>query len=329
MIFIMTPPTKLLVTGAACLATLMTAQAQSLNPTPSISNAGAVNSFTGGYTFAYATSGSPWNGALISFGGFNNTYDCQLSTDYGSGGRHISFRTRNGDAATWNPWYEIWNSAHLNNSTSDFNAQNIFAYGNVGIGTASPLTKFDVKLTTNQHIQFTNDVNGAYTGTAGIVSINDANTAYTPLGFYASNYYFGLGHVLIGKTSQTNSAYVLDVAGSIRSSQVVVNTTGADFVFVPAYRLNSLPGLKKYINSHHHLPEIPSAKIMRENGLNVGDTEIKLLQKIEELTLYAVENDRKNKDLETKLAAQQAVNRSEEARIKKLEQEMELLLRKK
>ena len=67
------------------LLTLFTSiglSAQSLNPVPSIINPGTADTFTGGYTFAYKTSGTPWNGALISFGGFSNNYDTQLSADY-------------------------------------------------------------------------------------------------------------------------------------------------------------------------------------------------------------------------------------------------------
>lgn len=94
----------------------------------SISAASSVNDFVNGYTFSYATSGTPWNGALMSFGGFGNQYDCQISSDYGSnGGNHISFRTKNGDVNTWNSWNEIWNSSNLNRLDTDFNAKNIFA----------------------------------------------------------------------------------------------------------------------------------------------------------------------------------------------------------
>lgn len=86
---------------------------------------------------------------------------------------------------------------------------------NVGIGTTAPNGALDVKLGTNQHINFIPNVNGGLSGVPGILSINDANTAYTPMGFYASQYYFGDGKVGIGNTSP---AYLLDVAGQIRSS---------------------------------------------------------------------------------------------------------------
>jgi hypothetical protein len=67
-------------------------------PVVSIGNAGNADSFANGYTFAYAGSGTPWNGSMLSFGGFTNNYDTQISADYGpNGGDYMSFRTRNGD----------------------------------------------------------------------------------------------------------------------------------------------------------------------------------------------------------------------------------------
>jgi hypothetical protein len=113
------------------------------------------------------------------------------------------------------------------------------------------------------------------------------------------------GNVLIGKTSQTNTAYKLDVAGIIRANQVVVNTTGADYVFDSSYRLYSLSNLEKYIEQNHHLPEIVSAEKMQAEGLNVGENQTKLLQKIEELTLYAIYSDKHIKKEEAVISQQQ------------------------
>lgn|GEM_PF-4941827 len=76
--------------------------AQKLQPTSHIWISGTADDFRGGYVFSYATAGTPWNGSLISYGGFEaNNYDTQISSDYWS--NRISFRTRNGDANTWNP----------------------------------------------------------------------------------------------------------------------------------------------------------------------------------------------------------------------------------
>lgn len=101
------------------------------------------------------------------------------------------------------------------------------------------------------------------------------------------------GNVLVGKTTQSNSVYKLDVNGSIRSNEVVVNTTGGDFVFDGNYKLMKLEDVERYIEANKHLPEIEPAAVMQENGLSVGETETKLLQKIEELTLYMIELNKK------------------------------------
>ncbi len=105
-----------------------------------------------------------------------------------------------------------------------------------------------------------------------------------------------MGNVLIGRPSPHNSAYILDVNGSVRANQIVVNSTGADFVFEPAYSLLSLSDLKRYIDQNHHLPEIESAKQMQADGVNLGDNQTKLLQKVEELTLYTITADKEIKD---------------------------------
>lgn len=96
------------------------------------------------------------------------------------------------------------------------------------------------------------------------------------------------GNILIGKTSQTNSSYKLDVNGNVRANQVTVNATGADYVFDSSYHLPSLDSLSDYIRLNHHLPGIPAAKKMQKNGMNVGEVYTKLLAKMEEMTLYIV-----------------------------------------
>jgi hypothetical protein len=116
---------------------------------------------------------------------------------------------------------------------------------------------------------------------------NTSNLTATLLNSQGASYFNG-GNVLIGKTSQTNSSYLLDVNGSARANQVVVNTTGADFVFDPTYRLPSLLTVEKYIQENHHLPDIAPAAQMQDQGINLGENQTRLLQKIEELTLYLI-----------------------------------------
>jgi hypothetical protein len=104
------------------------------------------------------------------------------------------------------------------------------------------------------------------------------------------------GNVLIGKTSQINTGYILDVNGSARATSVVVNTTGADYVFDSAYSLPSLEKIEKFIGEHHHLPGIAPAEEMQKQGVDLGDNQTRLLAKIEELTLYVI-NQQKQMDV--------------------------------
>jgi sugar lactone lactonase YvrE len=96
------------------------------------------------------------------------------------------------------------------------------------------------------------------------------------------------GSVGIG-TSTPDVNYKLSVNGSIRSKEVVVETGWADYVFDEKYRLRPLSEIEKFIKENKHLPEIPSAKEIQENGLKVGEIQTKMMQKIEELTLYIIE----------------------------------------
>jgi hypothetical protein len=110
------------------------------------------------------------------------------------------------------------------------------------------------------------------------------------------------GNLLIGKTTQTNTSYKLDVNGNIRANKLVVNTTGADYVFDPGYHLSSLDSLNNYIKANHHLPGIEPAKQMQQQGMDVGENQKELLQKVEELTLYLIElnkrMDQKDRQIE-------------------------------
>jgi len=86
-----------------------------------------------------------------------------------------------------------------------------------------------------------------------------------------------------------SDVYALNVNGNIRANKLVVNTNGADFVFEPGYNLLPLSGLEQYVLLNHHLPGIELANKMQKDGVDVGDNQTKLLQKVEELTLYVIE----------------------------------------
>jgi hypothetical protein len=97
------------------------------------------------------------------------------------------------------------------------------------------------------------------------------------------------GNVIIGTPPAPNAAYKLNVGGSVRANEVVVNTTGADFVFEDCYELKKLEQVEAFIKANKHLPEIAPANEMQTNGQGIGEMNTKLLQKVEELTLYLIE----------------------------------------
>ncbi len=114
------------------------------------------------------------------------------------------------------------------------------------------------------------------------------------------------GNVLIGQTSQNNPSYKLDINGTARAKEIIVNSDGADFVFERDYKLPLLSQVKDYIYQNHHLPEIPSAAEMQKNGMSVGELNTKLLQKVEEMTLYLIEKDKEVKEDRSRIAALEA-----------------------
>lgn len=93
----------------------------------------------------------------------------------------------------------------------------------------------------------------------------------------------------------------LAVNGEILSKKVRVTQSGwADHVFEPGYELPSLQAVESFIKANKHLPDIPSAKEVADKGVDLGENQAKLLQKVEELTLYLIE-------LNKRLEAQQKI----------------------
>lgn len=98
----------------------------------------------------------------------------------------------------------------------------------------------------------------------------------------------------VGIGTETTGDFKLAVEGKIGARKVVVKQgSWADYVFDPSYDLPSLKDVESFIKTHRHLPEIPSAKEIEQKGLDLGDNQAALLKKIEELTLYIIEQDKK------------------------------------
>jgi len=95
----------------------------------------------------------------------------------------------------------------------------------------------------------------------------------------------------------------LTVKGKIHAEEVIVdlNVPVADYVFHPTYKLMPLNQVEQYVKTNNHLPEIPAADEVSKNGMNMGEMQNKLLQKVEELTLYVIEQQKQIEELKAEL----------------------------
>lgn len=95
------------------------------------------------------------------------------------------------------------------------------------------------------------------------------------------------------------------INGKLEAKEMkVTNSPTADFVFDENYELPKVEDVERHIKEKKHLPEIASAKEMEKEGVNIGEFQIKLLQKIEELTLYIIDQNKLNKEQSTLIQLQ-------------------------
>ncbi|WP_316824699.1 hypothetical protein [Pedobacter miscanthi] len=208
----------------------------------------------------------------------NLAYRWALYNMTGSYGNSLQFWSYNYDTSVMGPKFVIGDN------------------GNVGIGTTTPLAKLDV----NGNINMPDGYNLTWGGDYGPDVPAIASSINAGINFYPSGSTLGStmhinrnGNLVVGKITQSNSSYKLDVNGKARVNEIVVNTDGADFVFENDYRLRPLKEVEAFVRQEKHLPEMPTAKQMSESGVGLGELNTKLLQKVEELTLYLIERDKK------------------------------------
>ncbi|KDN54716.1 hypothetical protein [Flavobacterium seoulense] len=141
-------------------------------------------------------------------------------------------------------------------------------------------------------------------------------TYATTTGTYQNRNAYFMDNVGIGTTNPNNK---LDVNGTIHSKEVKVDMLGwSDFVFKKEYNLPTLEQVEKHIKEKGHLENIPSEEEVLKKGINLGEMNAKLLQKIEELTLYAIEQGKKINAQSLEIEALQKENES----FKKLSQRL-------
>jgi len=177
--------------------------------------------------------------------------------------------------------------------------------GNVGIGTILPYEKLTLPVNSYIGFQFATDNKGVYhkIGRTFVTTPYDKRYAlsYVVTGSdhqydIMHNFETGNGNALVILENRnvgigtTTPSHLLTVAGIIGAREVKVETNmGADFVFAPDYPLLPLSELEQFITENKHLPDIAPADTMIQNGVNMGEFQIQLLQKIEELMLYVNE----------------------------------------
>ncbi len=186
---------------------------------------------------------------------------------------------------------------HINPNVITFNAN-----GNVGIGTTDPQDKLQIK---------------------GRLTLSEASSMYISpdmtqeglTGHYIGTYSWGEGHkpivirntvnsiiintngsVGIGTANTRSFKFAVDGKAVFEEVVVEMSDSWADFVFEDNYNLMSLKNLDQFIQVNKHLPEIPTTAEVEENGISIGEMNAKLLQKIEELTLYVIELKKENEE---------------------------------
>jgi hypothetical protein len=150
--------------------------------------------------------------------------------------------------------------------------------GNVGIGTTTPAQKLDV----NGNIRVHGWIEGGAGSSAGTLTL---------YGDYSSS-----GGLTIQQNGNVN------VAGQVYAMSFVSSTTTyPDFVFKPGYKLAPLSDVEASIKKDGHLPGIPDEKEARAHGIDLASMQVKLLQKIEELTLHQIDEEKHQIEQEKRL----------------------------
>jgi len=181
-------------------------------------------------------------------------------------------------------------------STDWYHRMFIHPNGNVGIGTTDPRGNLDVK---GQVVVSGNGAAINFLDREDNSKILQLYNTNGNLNLYTSGYgapdnkitFTSTGRIGIGTTTPKEE---LSVNGKIRAKEIRVETANwPDYVFAKNYALPSLKETEKHIHENGHLPGIPSANEVKSNGVDLGEMNAKLLQKVEELTLHLIQLDKK------------------------------------
>ncbi|WP_228724386.1 bZIP transcription factor [Spirosoma sp. KUDC1026] len=216
---------------------------------------------------------------------------------------------------------------------------------NVGIGTSTPTSKLHlVTGTANQSglrlENLTSNSPATATGQTKFLTVDGSGNVvlgspasggrvgadlWQQKGSYLQNV-SGDGVVIGEEVSKTPTGYRLYVQDGILTEKVKVAVKNAsewsDYVFAPSYKLASLAEVARFIQTNKHLPGVPSAAEVVEQGVDMAKMDAKLLEKIEELTLYSIQQ-------QTTIEKQQATMEKQQGQIDELTKLVKQLLDKK
>ena len=157
--------------------------------------------------------------------------------------------------------------------------------------------------------------NGGWTPssqTGNDVNVNKFNPMTNDWSLYVGNTHLTTGGIIALKATQNGDIGIgtptpnakLAVNGNIRAKEIKVeNNNWPDYVFIKDYQLPTLQETEKHIKEKGHLPGIPSAAEVKTNGIDLGEMNAKLLQKIEELTLHLIEQNKMIKGQQQEIEA--------------------------
>ena len=196
--------------------------------------------------------------------------------------------------------------------------------GKIGIGTTVPVSKLHIISNGNSGRSpnsntslFTESGGNNYleiatpdNGERGVMFSNPTDGNSGGIYYYNKDMYFNTnsndrrmtilanGNIGIGTNTPNNK---LDVKGIMRAEELMVETGWADYVFEPEFKLKSLKEVEHFIKINKHLPDILPASTIQEKGLPVAAMTTKMMQKIEELTLYIIDQDKKILEIQKQL----------------------------